>query len=316
MVDEREGDVAAADLPRAFNRQSVWKRIAIVAAGPIANLLLAVLLFAGTYIAGIPGQRAVLAESAAGHPARPPRVSPMAISSSPSTAPRSEAGRTCAGDCCRLGRTTRRRSTVERPDASGDPASHALCCRIGVGRGLGRQLHVSARAPRGSRHAGDRRGGSRQARRARGTACRRSHCRDRWRAGALAGRSCRENQREARRAADVSRRARRRTHWTRRSRTEVAGARRAQGRHRGRAAQGGSRHRRAPRDNGAVWRVRRVCAGRAQDLGAVGVHAEDARPHRHRRSVAQEHQRSADDGRLRRDSRRRRACSSSSAISR
>src|ERR1700704_4661631 len=66
MVDEREGDVAAADLPRAFNRQSVGKRIAIVAAGPIANLLLAVLLFAGTYIAGIPGQRAILAAPPAG----------------------------------------------------------------------------------------------------------------------------------------------------------------------------------------------------------------------------------------------------------
>ena len=48
MADEREGDVPAADLPRAFNRQNVWKRIAIVAAGPPANLLLAVLLFAGT----------------------------------------------------------------------------------------------------------------------------------------------------------------------------------------------------------------------------------------------------------------------------
>src|SRR5437773_6166576 len=61
MVDEREGAVAPADLPRAFNRQSVWRRMAIVAAGPLANLLLAVLLFAGTYVAGIPGQRALLA---------------------------------------------------------------------------------------------------------------------------------------------------------------------------------------------------------------------------------------------------------------
>jgi regulator of sigma E protease len=61
MADEREGDVAPADLPRAFNRQGVGKRIAIVAAGPIANLLLAVALFAGTYMAGIPGQRAILA---------------------------------------------------------------------------------------------------------------------------------------------------------------------------------------------------------------------------------------------------------------
>ena len=61
MVDEREGRVDAVDLPRAFNRQNVWKRMAIVAAGPIANLLLAVLLFAATYVAGIPGQRPLLA---------------------------------------------------------------------------------------------------------------------------------------------------------------------------------------------------------------------------------------------------------------
>ncbi len=64
MADEREGDVAPADVARAFNRQSVWKRMAIVAAGPIANLLLAVVLYAGTYMAGIPGQRALLAEPA------------------------------------------------------------------------------------------------------------------------------------------------------------------------------------------------------------------------------------------------------------
>ena len=62
MADEREAPVAAADLSRAFNRQSVWRRIAIVAAGPLANLLLAALLFTGTYVAGIPGQRALLAE--------------------------------------------------------------------------------------------------------------------------------------------------------------------------------------------------------------------------------------------------------------
>jgi regulator of sigma E protease len=69
MCDEREGPVAPADLDRAFNRQPVWKRIAIVAAGPIANLLLAVALFAGTYVAGIPGQRAVLAAPPSNTPA-------------------------------------------------------------------------------------------------------------------------------------------------------------------------------------------------------------------------------------------------------
>src|SRR6187455_3053118 len=42
MLDEREGDVAPADAEQAFNRKSVGRRIAIVAAGPFANLLLCV----------------------------------------------------------------------------------------------------------------------------------------------------------------------------------------------------------------------------------------------------------------------------------
>ncbi len=74
MLDERdrsdgEGPVAAADLPRAFNRQSVWKRVAIVAAGPLANLLLAVLLLAAMYMVGVPGYQAVLSQPEAGTPA-------------------------------------------------------------------------------------------------------------------------------------------------------------------------------------------------------------------------------------------------------
>ena len=69
MVDEREADVLPSDLPRAFNRQNVWRRILIVAAGPIANLLLAVLLFAGTYVAGVPGQRPLLAPPPVASPA-------------------------------------------------------------------------------------------------------------------------------------------------------------------------------------------------------------------------------------------------------
>src|SRR5215468_5184925 len=61
MVDEREGPVEPTDLERAFNRQNVWKRSAIVAAGPLANLLLAVLLLSSIYLAGVSGQRAILA---------------------------------------------------------------------------------------------------------------------------------------------------------------------------------------------------------------------------------------------------------------
>ncbi len=45
MVDEREGPVAPEDLPYAFSRKSVWQRMAVVAAGPVANFILAVLLF-------------------------------------------------------------------------------------------------------------------------------------------------------------------------------------------------------------------------------------------------------------------------------
>ncbi|NIF16181.1 sigma E protease regulator RseP [Pantoea sp. Cy-639] len=45
MLDEREGEVSPAQLGQAFNRKSVRQRIAIVAAGPIANFLLAILFF-------------------------------------------------------------------------------------------------------------------------------------------------------------------------------------------------------------------------------------------------------------------------------
>ena len=45
MVDEREGEVAPEDLPRSFNRQPVLWRIIIVAAGPAANFLLAIVIY-------------------------------------------------------------------------------------------------------------------------------------------------------------------------------------------------------------------------------------------------------------------------------
>jgi regulator of sigma E protease len=61
MVDEREGEVAPADLPRAFNRQSVWRRIAIVAAGPLANFLLAILLYWWLFMSGVQDAKPVVA---------------------------------------------------------------------------------------------------------------------------------------------------------------------------------------------------------------------------------------------------------------
>lgn len=62
MLDEREGEVDEAEAHRAFNRQSVWSRIAIVAAGPIANFLLAIVVFAVMYMVGVNGARPYLGE--------------------------------------------------------------------------------------------------------------------------------------------------------------------------------------------------------------------------------------------------------------
>jgi len=61
MLDEREGPVAPHELARAFNRQSVWKRILVVAAGPLANLLLAILLYSLLFMQGAEELRPILA---------------------------------------------------------------------------------------------------------------------------------------------------------------------------------------------------------------------------------------------------------------
>ncbi len=60
MVDEREGDVAPEDLPHAFSRKPLWARSAIVAAGPIFNLVLAVLLYWSVFMIGETGMRPVV----------------------------------------------------------------------------------------------------------------------------------------------------------------------------------------------------------------------------------------------------------------
>jgi len=60
MVDEREGEVNEADLPYAFNRQSLLARIAIVAAGPVFNLILAVVLFWSVLVIGETGIKPIL----------------------------------------------------------------------------------------------------------------------------------------------------------------------------------------------------------------------------------------------------------------
>ena len=66
MVDEREGKVKKEDLPFAFNRQSLMARSAIVAAGPVFNLILAVFLFWCVFILGETGMRPIVGTIEAG----------------------------------------------------------------------------------------------------------------------------------------------------------------------------------------------------------------------------------------------------------
>ncbi|MYZ52956.1 site-2 protease family protein, partial [Malikia spinosa] len=66
MLDEREAEVPAQERHLAFNTQSLRARAAIVAAGPLANLVLAVLLYAAVSWIGQPQARAVLSEPAVG----------------------------------------------------------------------------------------------------------------------------------------------------------------------------------------------------------------------------------------------------------
>ena len=60
MLDEREAAVPSSERHRAFNTQPVGKRMAIVAAGPVANLLLAVFLYTFVFWQGAPELRALL----------------------------------------------------------------------------------------------------------------------------------------------------------------------------------------------------------------------------------------------------------------
>lgn len=62
MLDEREAsaNIDDKDLPRAFNRQPVFNRILIVAAGPVFNFILAIVLYWFVFMAGVEGTRPLL----------------------------------------------------------------------------------------------------------------------------------------------------------------------------------------------------------------------------------------------------------------
>ena len=66
MLDEREGDVPKAELARAFNRQPVWKRVAIVVAGPLFNFLFAIVIYSVVFSAGVDGLRPLVGKIAPG----------------------------------------------------------------------------------------------------------------------------------------------------------------------------------------------------------------------------------------------------------
>jgi regulator of sigma E protease len=69
MVDEHEGEVAPKDIPRAFNRQPVYRRFAIVLAGPLANFLLAILVYWVLFVHGVPGIKPIIGPAPAATPA-------------------------------------------------------------------------------------------------------------------------------------------------------------------------------------------------------------------------------------------------------
>jgi regulator of sigma E protease len=69
MLDEREDTVPPAQRDQAFNRKALWQRAAIVSAGPAANLLLAVVLYATSHWIGVDEPKAVLSAPVSGSPA-------------------------------------------------------------------------------------------------------------------------------------------------------------------------------------------------------------------------------------------------------
>ena len=66
MLDEREAPVAPEQKHLAFNNQPLFKRAAIVAAGPLANLILAILLYSVVNWIGVLEARAILASPSVG----------------------------------------------------------------------------------------------------------------------------------------------------------------------------------------------------------------------------------------------------------
>jgi len=118
MLDEREGEVPADERHMAFNHQSVWKRMAIVAAGPAANFILAIVLLWALLLGGerdlIPTIGKVLPGSVAAQLDLEPGQEILAVDGTP-TPTWGALGRTLAG---RLGETGPIDISVAYPDST------------------------------------------------------------------------------------------------------------------------------------------------------------------------------------------------------
>ena len=62
LLDEREGNVDPVDLPRAFNRQPIPKRIAVLVAGPLMNFVFAVFAYWAMFVIGVPGTQPIIGD--------------------------------------------------------------------------------------------------------------------------------------------------------------------------------------------------------------------------------------------------------------
>ncbi|QSX31079.1 sigma E protease regulator RseP [Shewanella cyperi] len=80
MLDERVDEVPASQRHLAFNQKSVWARIAIVAAGPVANFLFAIVALYFMFLIGVPSVRPVIDSTIAGKAAESIKIrEPMEI---------------------------------------------------------------------------------------------------------------------------------------------------------------------------------------------------------------------------------------------
>ena len=302
MLDEREAPVAAGELSRAFNRKPLWQRTAVVAAGPLANLLLAVLLYACAHWIGVDEPKALLGPLPAGSLAERAGLRSgdwaRAVSTdgvdwqdlrSMSDLRWQMTQALLRGESLHLlvaDRDGRARSGVPCstcPRSARPSSMRATLQRVGLGTVFSEPVLGEVRADGPGERAGLRAGdrvlaidGEAITDAARGA---RPHPRQRRH------RQCAQHG-----LAGRARRPAPRVH------------RAAQRRHRRRAA---FRPRRtfprpaARNGDGALRLPRRAVAGRDTHLGHVDADAEDARQDADRRSLAEEPQRPADDRRLR-----------------